>query len=74
MPHMKRLTLTQLKIIACINLAGGSFTSLNRLTSILGINYSWAWLLLQRLETTGHITIIRSGRDLVITRHHIHPQ
>jgi len=62
-----RLTKTQLKILAVVSLYGGQFQSLNRLAREIDINYSWAWSLLQRLETAGHIEINRSGRDLLIS-------
>lgn len=66
----ERLTITQGKILALVFLNGGKYRSLNRLANKLGINYSWAWALVQRLETQGHITINRAGRDLIISTAH----
>lgn len=64
------LTRTQLKILACVNMCGGELKSLNKLTRAIGINYSWAWSLVQRLEAGGQLRITRTGRDMVISTVH----
>jgi DNA-binding MarR family transcriptional regulator len=66
----EKLTKVQIKILACLNLHGGQLKSLNRLAEGVKINYSWAWVLVNRLEADGLVSINRSGRDLVINTIH----
>lgn len=62
-----KLTRVQIIILAFLNLHGGQLTSLNHLAERAEINYSWAWVLVRRMETEGMVAINRSGRDLVIS-------